>query len=100
MWHSVACKLEKPIICEDIPWHVEYVGQTFPNTNIPLKMGVPKSLYLLYSIYDCHTVTLQQLQWGQDQVGWHHKHDMPIIYEDVQWHIEYARQTYPYINIP
>jgi hypothetical protein len=34
-WHDVACKHEKPIICEDVEGHIEFARQTFPNINIP-----------------------------------------------------------------
>ncbi len=34
-WHDVACKHEKPIICEDVEGHIAYARQTFPHINIP-----------------------------------------------------------------
>jgi len=34
-WHDVACHHTKPIICEDVPGHLNFARQTFPNIRIP-----------------------------------------------------------------
>ncbi|XP_059082431.1 uncharacterized protein LOC131879961 isoform X1 [Tigriopus californicus] len=34
-WHDVACHHEKPIICEDVPGHIQFARQNFPQLNIP-----------------------------------------------------------------
>jgi len=34
-WHDVACHHTKPIICEDVPGHINFAQRTFPNLRIP-----------------------------------------------------------------
>jgi len=99
-WHDVTCKQEKLINCEDVKGNIFTCKTNLPKYQYSLTIWFPSLLFSGIKYY--RSINVAYFNISGERTQWHdvtYKHKKPIICEDVEGHIEFARQTFPNINI-